>query len=88
MIQTTEANKRYSAFSIPKLLSLTNSHPMEQILTLPDQGYDLNFFISFRSIETVMSLKCNRQKRQKQPTKCLSCSETICYQAFQETPHQ
>jgi len=37
MIQTTKANKRYSTLSIPKLLSSTNSHPIEQFLTLPDQ---------------------------------------------------
>ena len=53
MIQTTKAKKQCSTLSIPKLLSSTNSHPIEQFLTLPD--LDMTSFFSFKEIETVIS---------------------------------
>lgn len=68
MIKTAKTNKQYSTLSIPKLLTSTYSHPMKQLLALPDQVK--TFFFSFKRIETVMSLKCNRlQECQKHPNK-------------------
>ena len=45
MIQTNKANKQYLTLSKPKLVSSTNSRPIKQFLTLPDQ--DVTFFFNF-----------------------------------------
>ena len=74
MIQIAKNNKQYSTLSIPKLLSSTNSHLMEQFLALPNP--DMTFFFSFWGIETVMSLEFNRLRCQKHPNK-------VCHAAKQ-----
>lgn len=74
MIYTAKNNKQYSTLSIPKLLSSTNSHMMEQFLALSDP--DMTFFFSFWGIETVMSLEFNRIRYQKHPNK-------VCHAAKQ-----